>query len=281
MCECGDPDAHEQFLRHLAFGHILRDIDDGRASLEQDVGCGSGQGYYATRLGMLTDNDWSTIYSMIESTREPDKEYTNMRALFNEVIDGLQEVPPYGRMREIVGAHEAERCIAMMEELENKTDLTQRCEFQQNSFRRWSRHQVVRICDLINILSLGDQGTVAEAYQQYATGVKDDRRRKREHLKQRNEGIRSRAVHLQLWFPRTEQLQLWRENERTSQLFDRFMDTLQRTKDCMRRMDRGIMQYVPKRRITTRTIIDLEHNIRRMEEYCSTLLNRSPPASID
>jgi len=228
----------------------------------------------------LTESEKHEIKAHFRKLREPyeneletaelDEDYEKMASSFAEVLEICSELPPYERILAVVGPEETERIIAIIEDLSQTPSIHDKCELFVREDRRWSRAQVVKACDTLNILASVDPPSVAAAYEQYQVGIKNDRRQKRMEIKQKNEPLRAKAVQLQMWFPRAEQVDQWRTNPETAHLFDEFTTALQQAREKMRKTERGIMQYVPKRRLTPRTVLDLEANVRRLREYVSS-----------
>jgi len=270
---------HAAFLRYLCERYVLPDIEAGRVHERDDF----ASGYYRERLGILEPEDWQRVYAIVAEKRRPrDGRAEADAALCARLVEECSEMPPVARIAEVLGQDEATRCLELAEEMEDLPSAA-RVEFAvapTGKKARWSPKEVARAVDLLGLLAgaaYGGAHEVAEAYRQYEAGRRERRRQKRACLRQKNEGLRKRARCLGMWFPRN--LEEWRHDARTSDAYEEFSRLLSQTRARLQRPpDRGLLQYVPKRCLTSSTVADLPLNMEHMRRYCRTRRAGGAPA---
>jgi hypothetical protein len=78
--------------------------------------------------------------------------------------------------------------------------------------------------------------------------------------------IIQKVKELNIWFPYPNEINEWKNDARLQDQVATFLELVDKVKTKMKQ-ERKLLQYIPKRRLTNKTVEDLSRNIKTMQMY--------------
>ena len=212
---------------------------------------------------LITDDDWEEACQMVLAWQ--DQENTQGLSAFQRTLIKFKRFPTIDRVRASFGDERAESYRAALETIENTGGIFPD-ERYSSPWRKFDCDAAISAVTDVIAPHLNDEQAMSDAL---TTLLGELRARRRERVVMDKATLTSRkkvARSLGIWFPMGKDLDIWREDPRTS----RHMDTLEPLmNEVMKRMRlvRSYLQYIPRRRLSTRACVDLPKNIKRMQVY--------------
>ena len=273
--------SRESLLAYLTHEVIVPDIEKGAFQFEMDhTEIEDLEAHYASQLGTglgMREEDWEFILDALEAWNERKRvedpshqAYLQRETLWDEMVSRCEELPSYDQVEEKLGTDVAETYLMEREQIENQPNGAEvgiECDFSRTGHgRNFSKPEVEEITMLISILALGERDASIDDYEQHKRMKSRHKRDKRGRIRQRNQPFIDRALGLQIWFPYPDQVDLWRRDMRTAPYFPYFCQMLDQVKQKLKE-ENGVLQYIPKRRLTNKTATSLPRNLENMGRY--------------
>ena len=273
--------SRESLLTYLANEVIVPDIEKGTFAFETDQTMPDDvEHHYMNQFGKglkMQEKDWEFILEVLERWSEHERErdpshraYLQRENLWEEMISRCDELPSYDQVEEKLGLDVAETYLMEIEEIENYPEGLEigiESDFSRTKHRRnFSKPEVEDIIALVSILAIGDREASIDDYERRKQAKSQHKREKRGRIRAQNEPFIDRAQSLAIWFPYPDQVDLWRRDTRTAPYFPYFSEMLKQVKQKLRG-EQGVLQYIPKRRLTNKTAVTLPRNLENMGHY--------------
>jgi len=273
--------SRESLLTYLAHEVIVPDVQKGAFVFEPDQTMSDVlERHYTNQFGKglkMQEEDWEFILGVLERWSEHEREqdpeyqvYLQRETLWNEMVSRCDELPSYDQVEEKLGLDAAETYLMEIEEIENLPEGLEigiEGDFSRaNRRRNFSKPEVEEITALVSMLALGDREASIDEYEQRKRAKSQHKREKRGRVRTQNEPFIARAQSLAIWFPYPDQVDLWRRDGRTAPYFPYFSEMLKQVKQKLKE-EHGVLQYIPKRRLTNKTAILLPRNLENMGRY--------------
>lgn len=266
--------AHEQQLMEALIKAVIRrDYDEGPPDFpyHPDSWKEVAQ-YYHGRIGFLSQQQWDQIYWTIHDWNEETLaaapgavQRLHLEGDFAEALASLQNPPTYDDVRSRLGVAAAERYLIDRERIESRSWISSQIGDTPTSGSRRLAQKVA----LFSVLNQPTREQALRAYTEYRAHEQLRRRRNRARLRSTNTPIIERAQALHIWFPYKNDAREWKNDPRTATRAPSFLLLVSRVKQVMAK-ERCILQYIPKRRLTKRTVADLDRNTDAMRQYLSS-----------
>jgi hypothetical protein len=231
---------------------------------------------YGDQAPFLVDEEWDYLAGVVNkwnqdrlSNDEAFQAFSTREALFEELISKCQRIPKYEVVRARLGAEVADAFMEDTETVENLDFISCKVE-EADSSQKWTKVELKDIVTMIGILALGDKDRIVADYEAFKNVKKRENHEKRERIKEINAGIKRRLETLNIWFPYPQEKTLWKTDPRTK---DRGQDFCNLVAECKKKMaqERCILQHIGKRKITAKTVADLDRNMEAMTLYLQTV----------
>lgn len=213
---------------------------------------------------LITDEDWEEACQMVYAWQ--DQENTQGMSAIQRTLAKFKRFPTIDRVRASFGDERAEAYRAALEMIENDSSVSFPDERYSSPWRKFDCDAAVSAVTNVIAPNLNDEQGMSDAL---AVLLGELRARRRERTVMDKATLTSRkkvARSLGIWFPMAKDLDIWREDPRTG----KYMYLLEPLmSEVMKRMRlvRSYLQYIPRRRLSTRACVDLPKNIRRMQVY--------------
>jgi hypothetical protein len=276
-------DIDTTFLKKLAERFLKPDFDNEKPTVFKSL---SGKGsiedlvyaedlidaYSNQELGtILKDNEWDYLSKLVNKWNQEKiegdenlKTFITREALFQEILDKCEKIPKYEDVEKKLGRVIAEDYLANTEQLENNLELYP--YINEDKEYKFNKNEMQEIVTLIGILANGDKERIIDEYEQYKKMKRRENQEKREKIKHSNTNIIARVKDLGIWFPYPNDVELWLNDARIVDKAEYFIEVVQKVKDKMKK-ERCLLQYIPKRRLTNKTVADIDRNIQVMHIY--------------
>jgi len=214
---------------------------------------------------LITDEDWEDACQMVYTWQ--DQENTQGLSAYQRTLAKFRRFPTIDRVRASFGDERAEAYRAALEAIENDTSSSSFPDERYSSpWRKFDCDAAVSAVTNVIAPNINDDQAMSDALS-VLLGELRARRRERTVMDKATLASRKKVARsLGIWFPMGKDLDIWREDPRTS----KYMDTLEPLmNEVMKRMRlvRSYLQYIPRRRLSTRACVDLPKNIKRMQVY--------------
>ena len=90
---------------------------------------------------------------------------------------------------------------------------------------------------------------------------KEQSRRRKQNITDKTIRLRQRADALCIWFPYPDQRNLWKTN------YELFVILEEQVRQVMKEKDKGVMQFIQKRKFTGNNVKELDLNLENMKRY--------------
>ena len=276
--------SRESLLTYLAHEVIVPDIEKGTFVFETDQTMPDDlERHYTSQFGKglkMQEEDWEFILEVLERWSEHEREqnpdhqaHLQRENLWDEMVSRCDELPSYDQVEEKLGLDTAQTYLMGIEEIENYPEGLEigiESDFSRTKRRRnFSKPEVEEITALVSILALGDREASIDDYERRKRAKSQHKREKRGRIRVQNESFIDRAQSLMIWFPYPDQVDLWRRDTRTAPYYPYFSEMLKQVKQKLKE-EHGILQYIPKRRLTNKTATLLPRNLENMGRYLMT-----------
>ena len=273
--------SRESLLTYLAREVIVPDVQKGAFEFEPDQTMSDAlERHYAPQFGKglrMQEEDWEFLLDVLERWSETERErdpdyqvYLRRQGLWDEMVSRCDELPSYDQVEEKLGLDAAETYLMEIEEIENFPDGLEigiEGDFSRTKRRRnFSKPEVEEITALVSILALGDREASIDDYERRKRAKSQHKREKRGRIRAQNEPFIRRAQSLDIWFPYPDQVDLWKRDGRTAPYYPYFAEMLRQVKQKLKE-EHGVLQYIPKRRLTNKTAAALPRNLENMARY--------------
>lgn len=267
-------------LQYLIMEVMVRDIEKGIFPFYPDqTTLDDLEERYSASLEALDmkETDWEFILDELERWYEQKQEedpshkvYLQREDLWEEMVGRCEELPSYYQVAEKLGTVTAETYLMDVENIECMPDpppIGIEADFSRNKTRKiFSKNEMEEITALVSILALGSRDESIDDYERRKEYLSQDKRARRGRIRQQNEPFIERAQSLQIWFPYPGQLDRWHRDARTAPFYPLFVEMLQRVRVKLKD-EHGVLQYIPKRRLTAKTAAGLPRNMENMGRY--------------
>lgn len=224
----------------------------------------------------LDDADWEVMLERLEQWWEeadPSRHaFLEEEALWQEMVSKCDTLPTYQQVAEKLGADSADVYLENVETLENRPggpDIGVECEYARGTGDTRAplpKRQLEEVVTIVALLAGPDRTDAIHQYRTLKEQRNADKRARRSRLRQQNAPFIERARSLGFWFPYPDHLDRWQRDVRTAPYYPLFHELLRRVRDKLR-AEHGVMQYVPKRRLTGKTASELPRNLENMGRY--------------
>jgi esterase/lipase len=144
----------------------------------------------------------------------------------------------------------------------------------------FSKTELKDVVNMVEILACGDKDKIVKQYKHFKKIKKQDNQEKREKMKKVNRyfytylfsfiklfsNIIQKVKELNIWFPYPNEINEWKNDARLQDQVATFLELVDKVKTKMKQ-ERKLLQYIPKRRLTNKTVEDLSRNIKTMQMY--------------
>lgn len=273
--------SRESLLTYLAHEVIVPDVQMGAFLFEPDQTTPEAlERHYTPQFGKglrMREEDWECILDVLERWSENERQqdpkyqaYFQRQCLWDEMVSRCDDLPSYDQVEEKLGQEIAETYLMEIEEIENfpeGLEIGIEGDFSRTKRRRnFSKPEVEEITALISILAVGDRETSIDDYEQRKQAKSRHKREKRGRIRVQNEPFIQRARSLEIWFPYPDQVNIWKHDDRTAPYYPYFAEMLKQVKQKLKE-EHGVLQYIPKRRLTNKTAAALPRNLENMGRY--------------
>jgi hypothetical protein len=213
---------------------------------------------------LVTDEDWEEACQMVYMWQ--DQENGQELSAYQRTLAKFKRFPTIDRVRASFGDERAEAYKAALETIENEGSASFPDERYSSPWRKFDCDAAVSAVTDVIAPNLNDEQAMSEAL---ATLLGELRARRRERVVMDKATLVNRkkvARSLGIWFPMGKDLDIWRSDPRTSK-FMPLLEPLMNEVIKRMRLVRSYLQYIPRRRLSTRACIDLPKNIKRMQVY--------------
>lgn len=216
---------------------------------------------------LLTDEEWESVYDkvMLWQDANDNKE----KSITQIVLGRFRKFPTTTQVERVFGERVAMTYKESLENLENETSLWSSIE-PLIHYSRWKKTDMDAAIKVItNVLQCKSVDEMKVAY----INLKSEINQRRKHLSKLSSEVLSRRREfvrkMGIWFPINRDLPRWKSDPRTTDRYDLMIKRIGQVKKKML-LTRSILQYVPKRRLNTKSCIDLDSNILNMERYLNS-----------
>lgn len=176
--------------------------------------------------------------------------------------------PTVERVKILLGEQIAEDYAKALEAIEADPDAF--AEFPDEKVSGgWNRHTAERavslVTDVIVPYANNPEGMSA-AYGRYMEELRAQTSEKRKTQNASKQARRTAARSLGIWLPLQTDMEQWSKDPRTCDRAPEFERLVIQVVDKMRIL-RSVLQYIPRRRFSNRTVADLDNNMERMRNY--------------
>lgn len=235
-------------------GDILRDPDiDGLKSKYRENAVDR----------FLTDDEWEDICQHIYAWQ--DEEESREEPVYLKILKRFKRFPTIEKVRSSFGDEKAEEYRAALERIED-TGLSFPDEKFASPWRKFDLDTAICVvCDVI-APNINDEESMREALNRIMMEIRARRRERsvmdRASLAKRKSVARSIGI----WFPINKDILKWRIDPRTKDYMPQVEALMEEVIKRMR-LVRSYLQYIPRKRLSTRACADLPMNIERMKAY--------------
>ena len=250
------------------FEELVNSEDDLRYMTASDL----SDSFYSFSLNtILNDSDWDTMAELIRNLANNVRNkkvltVDQKQQLIGELIDRCKRLPHRKVVENKLGRKVAEEYQMWVEELEtNPLTAGGRAEINVLSVddsKRWNRQQVNASVQYVKMLASEDP---VQQYIDYRRLQSQRNREQRIRLRKQNHDIIMEAARLHIWFPYTnnKEQQAWsRSMPKESKQLYRLMTQLRTS-----RPRHPLVQYIPKRKCTAKTMNDIHQNMNTLKRY--------------
>ena len=168
-------------------------------------------------------------------------------------------------MEQKFGRDVAESFLVCQEEIESMEWLNTVVESSDGT-KKFTKAELQEIVELLGIIRCGDKEQSIDEYEQYKKRKHRENQEKRERIRSTNQSLIQKVHDLGIWFPYPKDKGKWEANPHIGERAVFFFELVKQVKERMRKQ-RCLLQYINKRRLTGKTILDLERNLDAMNAY--------------
>lgn len=211
---------------------------------------------------LVLDAEWEAACEAICSWQERDR--PKFASCLEKILARFKRFPTVSKVRACFGedcAAQYKQAFEAIEDSEISGSFPD--ERAESPWRRCDcRAAVSAVVDVV-APHIGDEQGMSEAYDAL---VRDLRAKRLDRDSEETAQRKKMAKSMGIWFPMTKNLDKWREDPRTAHLIAEMEPLMRQVSDRMRRA-KSYLQYIPRRRMSSRACADIPNNIRRMRIY--------------
>jgi len=212
---------------------------------------------------IITDEIWQEIAEKIiawQETRDEPIEFP-----IDRILHKYNKFPSVNLVARIFGPARAEAYKAALEVMES--DARFPSERETVSWKKRDMDDAINIVVRVLAPNCGDDDALNRAYEAFLGKLKIRRSERTTTTKSEDVAAKRKiARSFGIWFPIMKDTQLWRTDARTSSHMPQFEKLMNAVVEKMRRY-RSYLQYVPRKKLTSKSCEDLQNNMERMKRY--------------
>ena len=228
--------------------------------------------HYKGRIGFLSQEQWERVYWAIHDWNEATLSQApailddiTLEGAFTEALLKLRHPPTFDQVASRLGLAAAERYLVDREQIESHPWLSQE-ELDGTPPPGGERRRIADLVPLFSVVNQPTRSAALQAFKEHRAHVQVRRRKNRTRLRETNTPIIVRARSLGIWFPYKRDHPEWSHDPRTKDRSPYFLSLVRVVRDVMAK-ERCILQYMPKRKLTKKTVADLDRNMTAMQRY--------------
>jgi hypothetical protein len=211
----------------------------------------------------VTDEEWEEICQHLYAWQ--DEEESREEPVLQKILKRFKRFPTIEKVRNSLGDEKAEEYRAALEKIEN-AGIEFPDERYTSPWRKFDLDTATSIvCDVISP-NIDDEESMREALNVIMLEIRARRRERtvmdRASLAKRKSVARNTGI----WFPINKDINRWRIDPRTKDYMPQVELLMEEVIKRMR-LVRSYLQYIPRKRLSTRACADLPMNIERMKAY--------------
>jgi hypothetical protein len=190
----------------------------------------------------------------------------------SQIASRCSRIPTVSMVAKRIDVKTAEQYRADLETLQNNNVVYSHIgEMRKGA----SKLEVYEVVHTVRILAaFGDLPDVCVAeYERFRRHLTALRTAKRRELGKKNTPYINKAKSLGIWMPKQRDIHKWSASPHSHALFG--MVRLTRLIMTSDPNERGVLQYIPKRRPTADSLSDIQRNIECMKNYCNQYVSDS------
>lgn len=242
--------------------------------------CGTGDAALAFATALVADDEWTMVCDRVAAWQDVARDVS--KPVLQRVFARFSRFPSLERVSESLGEDRAVAYLAALETIENDPALSAEFPSERASYawRKFDLDAAVSVAIDVLAAHVGDEAAMSEAYTQLVLELRARRREKATVAQHAGDRDKRKAIvrSLGIWFPLPKDADIWRSDPRTAPRMSEFEALVARVSDRMK-LVRSFLQHVPRRKLSNRTVKDLDANIERLRAYLRGEATVSPAPS--
>lgn len=220
---------------------------------------------------LVTDAEWSEACQRVNTWQDEIEANEAGESPLAHVLRrvGWKKFPTIDRVRTLVGEELADLYSDALEKIESDPESFPGFP-EDRSGAGWNARTAERaaslVIDVISPHGTSDPQGMAQAFVRFQAEDRAQREEKKTVQDAGKDDRKKAARQLGIWLPRQTDLKTWETDERTARRAVAFQTLSSRVVDKMRVL-RTVLQYVPRRKFSNKTVADLNANMERMRAY--------------
>lgn len=220
---------------------------------------------YHSVIGFLNSEEWDDLADIVFQWSDSQGFHHQKRnQLYNELIQKLSVLPSYDTVEQKLGHDVAEAFLACQEDIDF-------LNWKEDANRKYTKKELSDLIQIAAIASYGDKEKIISAYENFKRRKRQENQEKRERIKGLNKTLIEKVNDLNIWFPYPHDNEKWMTDFRTKDRGLQFLELVEQVKSLMKKK-RCLLQYISKKRLTSKTVEDLDRNMETMTMYLMTYL---------
>jgi len=220
---------------------------------------------YSSKVGdlIIPDEVWGLVCDEIDGWRYKDE--SRFMPLRTVIFQKYTRFPTVEKVITTFGEARGAKYKAALETLEDCHEYNS-IHISQQTWRKLDIYTAV--CIITDVLGPNIDNDIAleRAYVSLLQEIKHIKKEKSLMLSSTKKERKSIVRKMGMWFPATKDLHIWRNDPRTAPYAEELIALALATSKKMK-LRHSLLQYVPRRHVSTRTCKDLQNNMQRMRSY--------------
>jgi len=262
--------AGELIEKYLPLTIVSAVLEEDRDSIRREC----VEGFF---MKLVTEEEWDQVCQRLHAWQDEleTSAGTYDRSPLSKILLKNSKFPTVERIRSLLGEEMAEEYKNALECMEADPDTF--AEFpEEKTSGGWNRHTAERAVSLVTdviVPHAKNPEDMAAAYGKYMEELRSQNREKKITHNATKSARKTAARALGIWLPLQSDTEQWETDPRTCDRAPEFEKLVIRVVEKMRIL-RSVLQYIPRRKFSNHTVMDMEANMVRMQNYMKDAENK-------
>lgn len=228
-------------------------------------------------MKLITEDEWDQVCQRLHAWQDEleTSSGTYDRSPLSKILMKMPKFPTIERVRILLGEEISDEYKSALESMEDDPEAFS--EFpEEKTSGGWNRHTAERAVSLVTdviVPHARNPEEMAAAYGKYMEELRSQNREKKVTQNATKTTRKAAARALGIWLPLQNDTEQWETDPRTCDRAPEFEKLVMQVVEKMRIL-RSVLQYIPRRKFSNHTVMDMEANMERMRSYMKDADNK-------